>query len=120
MGFKAVLPSGLGADVKGSIVDEQNNEVGTFASTFAGIGSFFISPEAGKSYKVKYSGKDGLSKTVEVPKAVDGITLQVNNTAVTDVINLRILASNAFLKPTRRSCFTWWGKTVTMWPMAHK
>ncbi|WP_113663648.1 Ig-like domain-containing protein [Pedobacter nanyangensis] len=105
VGFKAVLPNGLGTDVKGSILDEQNNEVGTFAATFAGIGSFFVSPEAGKSYKVKYTSKDGMSKMVEMPKAVDGITLQVSSPAATDMINLRILASTAFFEANKEKTF---------------
>lgn len=105
VGFKAVLPNGLGTDVKGSIFDEQNNEVGNFTSTFAGIGSFFVSPEAGKTYKLKYTSKDGLSKTIDLPKAIDGITLQASNPAATDFINLRILSSTAFFEANKDKSF---------------
>lgn len=105
VGFKAVKPNGLGADVKGSIIDGQNAEVGTFTSSFAGIGSFFLSPELGKTYKVKYTTKDGLTKTIDLPKAIDGITLQVSNPAAADAINLRILASNAFFEANKEKAF---------------
>jgi hypothetical protein len=104
VGFKAVKPNGLGADVKGSIIDEQNTEVGTFAASFAGIGSFFISPEAGKNYQVKYTA-GGISKTIDLPKAAEGITLQASNPAATDFINLRILASAAFFEANKEKAF---------------
>lgn len=104
IGFKAVKPNGLGADVKGSIVDEQNAEVATFSSSFAGIGSVFLSPEASKNYKVKYTA-GGVTKTVDLPKAKDGITLQASNPAAADFINLRILASAAFFEANKEKAF---------------
>lgn len=105
VGFKAIKPNGLGADVKGSIIDEQNAEVGTFISSFAGIGSFFLSPETGKNYRAKYAGKDGITKTIDLPKAKEGITLQASSPAATDVINLRILASAAFFEANKEKVF---------------
>ncbi|WP_113637344.1 Ig-like domain-containing protein [Nubsella zeaxanthinifaciens] len=105
VGFKAIKPNGLGTDVKGTIIDDQNTEVGTFTSSFAGIGSFFITPEANKNYKAKYSTKDGITKTVDLPKAKEGITLQVTNPAATDVINLRVLASASFLEANKDKVF---------------
>jgi len=105
VGFKAIKSNGMGIDVKGSIVDEQNVEVGTFASSFAGIGSLFLSPEAGKNYKIKYTA-GGISKTIDLPKAVEGITLQASNPAATDFINLRILASAAFYEANKDKVFS--------------
>lgn len=105
VGFKAIKSNGLGIDVKGSIVDEQNVEVGTFASSFAGIGSLFLSPEAGKNYKIKYTA-GGISKTIDLPKAVEGITLQASNPAAADFINLRILASAAFYEANKDKVFS--------------
>ncbi|RYG15174.1 MAG: carboxypeptidase regulatory-like domain-containing protein, partial [Chitinophagaceae bacterium] len=104
VGFKALKSNGLGTDVKGSILDEQNVEVGTFTSNFAGIGSFFLSPEAGKSYTVKYTAA-GISKTIALPKAIEGITLQASNPAAADFVNLRILASNAFYEANKEKLF---------------
>lgn len=102
--FKAIKPNGLGIDIKGSVVDEQNIEVGTFTSSFAGIGSFFLSPETGKSYKVKYTA-GGISKTIDLPKAAEGITLQASNPAAADFINLRLLASSAFYETNKEKAF---------------
>jgi hypothetical protein len=105
VGFKALKSNGLGIDIKGTIIDEKNVEVGTITSSFAGIGSFFLSPELGKTYKVKYTTKDGLTKTIDLPKAVDGITLQTSNPAAADVINLRIIASTAFYEANKEKAF---------------
>lgn len=104
VGFKAVKPNGLGADVKGSIVNEQNAEVATFTSSFAGIGSFFLTPEAGKSYKLKYT-TGGITKTIDLPKAKEGITLQVSNPAAADFINLRVIASTNFFEANKEKAF---------------
>lgn len=113
VGFKALKSNGLGIDVKGSIVDEQNIEVGTFTSSFAGIGSFFLSPEAGKNYKVKFIA-GGISKTIDLPKAVEGITLQASNPAATDFINLRILASAAFYETNKNKVFSLIGQNSSV------
>ncbi len=98
IGFKAVKTNGLGTDVKGSVIDEQGTEIGTFASSFAGIGSFYLSPEANKNYSVKFTSKEGLTKTVRLPKAQpSGIALQATNSAA-DQINLKIVANSAYFE----------------------
>jgi len=111
VGFKAVKSNGLGTDVKGSIIDGQNVEVGTFASSFVGIGSFFFTPEASKNYKLKYTA-NGITKTIDLPKAIEGITLQATNPAATDVINLRIVASNSFFEANKEKSFFLVGQTT--------
>jgi hypothetical protein len=96
IGFKALKASGLGLDVKGSIIDEQNNEVTTFNSSFGGMGSFYISPEGGKTYRAKVTFKDGLTKTFDLPKAKEsGIALQIVNTNA-EIINLKVLANESY------------------------
>lgn len=104
VGIKAVKPNGLGTDVKGTIIDEKNAEVGTFTTSFAGIGSFFITPEPNKSYKAKFT-KDGITRTVDLPKAKDGIIIQATNPAAADAINIRVLASAAFLEANKDKAF---------------
>lgn len=106
IGFKAVNPTGLGVDVKGVILDNANNEVGSFASSFAGIGSFYLSPDATKTYKVRYTTKNGISKTIDLPKpAASGITLQINN-STDEVINLRVIANDAFFEKHKDKTFS--------------
>jgi hypothetical protein len=69
--FKAVGVDGLGIAIKGQIVDETNNEIGTIESQHAGMGSFSLRPQAGKSYSAQISFADGTHKTIALPKAID-------------------------------------------------
>jgi len=78
VGFKAVGIDGLGVAVKGTVVDEAGNEVATIETLHAGMGSFSLRPEAGKSYSAKISFPDGSNKTFALPKAIDdGFVLSV-------------------------------------------
>ncbi len=106
VGFKAVKSNGLGVDVKGVIIDQSNNEVGTFSSSFAGIGNLFLSPTPSNTYRAKYTAKDGISKTIDFPKPVaEGITLQVNN-ATAEEITLRVVANDAFFANHKEKLFS--------------
>jgi len=69
--FKAIGADGLGADVKGTIVDDRGNEITTFASTHLGMGTFFLSPQEGRRYKAQMTFADGAKGTVDLPVAVD-------------------------------------------------
>ncbi len=103
--FKAIKNSGLGLDVKGSILDEQNNEIATFTSGFAGMGSFFLTPEVGKKYTAKVLSKDGSSKIFTLPKAAEkGIGLQVLNSNA-DVVNLKIIANLPYFEANKGKSF---------------
>jgi hypothetical protein len=105
VGFKAIKNSGLGADIKGSIIDEQNNEIATFNSGFAGMGSFYLTPENGKSYTAKITLKDGTVKNFNLPKAAaSGIGLQITN-APGDFINVKIIANISFFEANKGKTF---------------
>lgn len=105
VGFKAVKSNGLGVDVKGVVLDEQNNEVTAFSSSNAGMGSFFISPDPTKSYKVKATFKDGTTKLFDLPKAAaSGITLQVSP-STPEHINVKILANETFFNANKEKTF---------------
>jgi hypothetical protein len=88
--FKAIAGDGAGANVKGSIVDEGDNTVASFASTHLGMGSFVLTPATGHQYFAKVS--DGSSAKVALPKALDqGYTVQL--THGTDSIRVKVLCS---------------------------
>ncbi|RZK79902.1 MAG: hypothetical protein EOO92_08510, partial [Pedobacter sp.] len=91
--FKAVGVDGLGVNIKGIITDEQNNEVTTFETLNAGMGSFLLKPESGKIYSAKISFADGSVQTLSIPKSIeDGYVLSVYQPNA-DSILVRIYAS---------------------------
>jgi hypothetical protein len=76
--FKAVGVDGLGTSITGKIVDEANNDVAQITTLHAGMGSFLLRSEAGKTYTAKITLPNGTTKTVALPKvADDGYVLSV-------------------------------------------
>lgn len=76
--FKAVGVDGLGTAITGKIVDEANNEVAQINTLHAGMGSFLLRSEAGKTYAAKITMANGTTRTVALPKvADDGYVLSV-------------------------------------------
>lgn len=89
--FKAVGADGLGSDIKGVIVDEQNNQLTTFSSSHLGMGAFTFTPQNGKTYKAKITYADGSEGTIDLPKAVNsGYSLTVDNSDA-DVLHIKVL-----------------------------
>ena len=93
--FKAVGSDGLGAVVKGVVVDDQNNQVAEITTAHLGMGMFNLTPETNKSYKAKLAFADGSENTVELPKATDqGYSLIVSNAGPSH-FSLRVLPGPA-------------------------
>jgi len=92
--FKAVAPNGLGLAIKGTLTDNESNEVTTFATAHLGMGAFSFVPQAGKTYTANITYASGLTQAIDLPKAVNsGYTINVNNTNP-DTISLRIAAGS--------------------------
>lgn len=80
LAFKAIDHNGMGANVKGVVVDNLNTEVTKFESKHLGMGIINITPVEGRTYKAKLVYADGTKATVDLPKAdVKGLALLVNN-----------------------------------------
>ncbi|GAC1303739.1 MAG: hypothetical protein NVSMB24_10170 [Mucilaginibacter sp.] len=78
--FKAIGSNGLGMDVKGVVTDNERKEITSFASVHLGMGYFYLTPQAGKTYKAKLTFADGTQNTIDLPKAeIKGIILNINN-----------------------------------------
>jgi len=76
--FKAVGIDGLGTAIKGKITDNDNNEVAAIETLHAGMGSFTLKAQAGKSYTANITFADGTTKAIALPKAADeGYVLSV-------------------------------------------
>jgi TonB-dependent SusC/RagA subfamily outer membrane receptor len=83
MAFKAIDANGLGVEVNGTIVDNENRQVVSFASSHLGMGCFFINPEENKTYTAKITFPNGQEDVFGLPKPeAGGIVLSVDNDSV--------------------------------------
>lgn len=104
IGFKAVGSDGRGMKIKGTIIDEGGKQVTDFQSNFLGMGSFFITPQKGKTYRALVEGLAGESP---LPTAMDeGVALAVtqnltNGTVVVKLQTTRPGKSISLLGQTR-------------------
>ncbi len=97
--FKAVRPDGLGTDVKGVVVDDNNKEIAKIASAHLGMGVFDFIPEQGRKYKAKVTFADGSQSIIDLPAVEEkGITLSVNNTDDPAKVSIEIKANRAYYK----------------------
>jgi hypothetical protein len=103
--FKAVNANGLGVELKGSILAEDNSELTGIPGSHAGMGSFYITPEEGKNYSAKMTFKDGTIKTFPLPKAnASGITMQITNQTA-EIINLKVIANLPYFEANKGKSF---------------
>lgn len=101
VGFKAISTAGTGIDLKGTITDGSGAVITNFTSSHLGMGTFYLNPETGKSYKANVTFKDGSIKSYDLPKAIEaGVTLQVTNTDPL-AANIKILANETFFNTNK-------------------
>lgn len=98
IGFKAVGEDGKGLAVKGVVLDNLGQEVITFQSQHAGMGSFVLKPEAGRQYKAKIIYQDNSEALLDLPVAQqEGYTLSVHQID-NDSLLVRVSASAGLTK----------------------
>lgn len=103
--FKAIAPNGMGVDVKGTVVDNTGATVVTFSSQHLGMGTFNLTPAAGKTYKASVSFADGSKNTYELPK-VSAQDITISIAAVSPQrITMNLLCNNAFLQKNKGKRF---------------
>ncbi|TSD63433.1 TonB-dependent receptor [Inquilinus sp. KBS0705] len=94
--FKAVGSDGLGVNIKGVVVDNENTEVAKITSAHLGMGQFFVTPAANKTYTAKITYPDGSVNKVDLPApSAKGIALAVNNDNP-DKISVEVNANKAY------------------------
>lgn len=93
IGIKAINASGKGEDVSGTIITNDDVEVGHFKTSYLGMGSFYLNPIANKNYKAKVKFSDSTEKLFDLPKIENsGYVLSVDNRDSVKM-NIRILTS---------------------------
>src|SRR3569833_268920 len=87
--FKAIGTNGMAIGAKGIVVDNANLQVATFTANRLGMGSIYIQPEQGKTYKAKITFGNGTQSAVDLPAvASKGIVLQTKDTLGKISINI--------------------------------
>lgn len=78
--IKATNANGLGENVSGKIVDNENAEILSFETKYLGMGSLILNPLANKTYKAIVKLPNGLEKIIPLPKAeASGYVMSINN-----------------------------------------
>lgn len=91
IGFKAIGEDGKGVDVKGVIIDSDNNQLTEINTLHNGIGSFDMTPQAGKTYTAQFTLPGGAKKTVQLPVPLKtGTVLRVKNTMDRDTMTVSV------------------------------
>ncbi len=88
--YKALFPDGRSVAVEGTIVDQDGNEVVSFASEHKGMGSFLLVPDSGKQYSARLFN-DQLIALPAIEK--EGVTLMVVSKPTSDTLVVAVNAS---------------------------
>lgn len=92
IGFKAVVADGKGLKIKGSVFDESGKQLIDFQSNFLGMGSFFLTPQKGKTYHARI---DGIAGEIKLPNPIDeGIALAVTQNPTNGMVVVKIQTTN--------------------------
>jgi len=92
--FKAVAADGKGINVSGSVVDQDQKEVGVFRPLHTGMGSFDLLAQKGAVYTAKVTSADGTIVSYRLPAVKSsGTVLQVKNIADSLLVNIAAVDS---------------------------
>lgn len=94
VGFKAIDKNGLGTDISGKILDEDNKELVTFKSSNLGMGILAMTPQSGKTYTAVCEDSRGQKVSVKLPAVSEkhfALAIQHNPS----LINISILTPEA-------------------------
>ena len=99
VGFKAIAANGLGKDVSGKIYNSKKQEVASFKTTHAGMGSFDFTPKAGETYVANIITAGMEPKTYALPKTeASGLALKITNDLESDVLKINMVCSETISK----------------------
>jgi TonB-dependent SusC/RagA subfamily outer membrane receptor len=89
--FKAVGADGLSREVSGYIIDKNNQQLATFKTEHAGMGSFMLQPDMGNTYTavVKYPG--GNERRLQLPRvAQQGYVLSATQDETNIAVKIKV------------------------------
>jgi TonB-dependent SusC/RagA subfamily outer membrane receptor len=104
--FKAVGTNGMGTAVKGIVTDNTGKEAARFNAIHLGMGSFYLNPAEGRTYKALVSFADGSKNSIDLPLPnAKGISLSVNNDSL-PVATVKIEANAAYYRENKDKPYT--------------
>ncbi|GAA4780193.1 TonB-dependent receptor plug domain-containing protein [Olivibacter ginsenosidimutans] len=104
--FKAVGGDGLGLSVKGSIVDQNGQEVTKIQSQHLGMGKFTLTPKTDASYTAKITLANGSQVSYSLPKVRPfGTSLVIDPTDSTNIA-INIVSNNLYLEQNKDKVFS--------------
>lgn len=92
MAFEAVNKLGDGVNVKGEILDQDDNRVCSFESRHSGMGAFTFTPLAGKRYYARAIFDDNVTEKFGLPEAVTTGYVLMAGTVAGNQIRINIQA----------------------------
>lgn len=96
VGFKAISEDGLGVEVTGEIIGNDQKPIAAIKTSHAGMGSVEFTPKAGESYTAKING---IKKAYALPAVKPaGLALKISQTYGDDSIKITITATPEFNK----------------------
>jgi hypothetical protein len=96
--FKMLQPNGLSANGTGYIEDNTGNKLTELTTGHASMGSFYFTPESGKTYKAVINYSDGKTQTQNLPEALkEGYVLKVSQ-GIPGFVNLSIGVTEGLIK----------------------
>ena len=101
---KSVNANGLGENITGEIIDDAGNKTTSFLTTHLGMGTFELTPQAGKKYRANITCANGLTFVVDLPQAREkGFELAIDNKA--DSIYVKVAANDKLFKENKDAVF---------------
>jgi len=88
--FKALFPDGRSVAVEGTVVDQDGNEITTFASEHKGMGAFLLVPDSGKQYSARLFNDQRIALPA-IEK--EGVGLMVLSKPTSDTLVVAVNAS---------------------------
>jgi hypothetical protein len=102
--FKCINSDGLGFDVKGTIINKENKEVVSFASSHLGMGYFYLTPADGETYRAKVIYADGKQELIELPISNKGVSIEVSDLARSYTV--KITSSKSYYRENKNKKLT--------------
>lgn len=101
--FKAVSKLGYGVNASGKVKDGKGNIVATFTTDYKGMGLFFLTPEAGKTYYATVDGFPSFRHQFQPENGAVKVQL-INHTTHEIIINIAGSDESVSGKPLNIAC----------------